>query len=142
MIEGNISEKFKFYTKETHVIDMETQGEEPGYVKNGGRNRDVVFYWRLMDEWKKETGPVRRGQYYRCLMDSQMDAQTPVNGWYVFRFNLTEDMKRGKALYSRDRDGQPRIVADTLKKINSIDVDASDCRIDDIKLIITKKKDQ
>ncbi|HUW57388.1 MAG TPA: hypothetical protein VMZ92_12195, partial [Planctomycetota bacterium] len=63
----------------------------------------------------------------------------PVNGWYVFRFNLTEDMKRGKALYSRDRDGQPRIVADTLKKINSIDIDASDCRIDDIKLIITKK---
>ena len=139
MIEGNISEKFKFYTKETHVIDMETQGEEPGYVRSGRKKRDVVFYWRQMDEWKKETGPVRRGQYYRCLMDSQMDAQTPVNGWYVFRFNLTEDMKRGKALYSRDRDGQPRIVADTLKKINSIDIDASDCRIDDIKLIITKK---
>ena len=139
MIEGNISKKFKFYTKETHVIDMETQGEEPGYVKSGRKKRDVVFYWRQMDEWKKETGPVRRGKYYRCLMDSQMDKQTPVKGWYVFRFNLTEDMKRGKALYSRDREGRPRIVTDTLKKINRIDVDASDCRIDDIKLIITKK---
>jgi len=139
MIKGDISKKFKFYTKETHVIDMETQGEEPGYVKSGRKKRDVVFYWRQMDEWKKETGPVRRGQYYRCLMDAQIDGQTPVKGWYVFRFNLTEDMKRGRALYSRDRDGQVRIVADTLRKINRIDVDAADCRIDDIKLIITKK---
>lgn len=134
------SKKYKYYMKETHVIDMETQSEEPLYVKGGRKKRDHVFYWRLMDEWKKEPGPVKRGRYSRCFLDAQVEKQTPVKGWYLFRCNLTEDIKNSKHLYKRGRAGKPRVVSDTLEKILSIDVDASDCRMDDIKLIIRKNR--
>jgi len=142
MIKGTRgSKKFKYYMKETHVIDLETQGEEPGYVKAGWAKRDQVFYWRLMDEWKKEPGPVKRGRYSRCFLDAQVTKQTPVKGWYVFRCNLTDDIGNSRRPGRLDRNGKVRIVSDTLERINSIDIDAADCRMDDIKLIITKKKE-
>ena len=135
--DGNIKHMFH-YLKPTHVAELENQGEEKKYK---WLKRDYIFYWRILDEWQTEEGPIRRGTYVRALLDSQVARQTPAKGWYVFRCNLSQNLRNAKHFYSRDKNGAPRLKLQQLKikKIKSFDVVAGDCRIDDVKIIVTKK---
>ena len=135
--DGRIKHMFH-YLKPTHVAELENQGEEKKYKF---LKRDFIFYWRVLDEWEKEEGPVVRGTYVRSFLDSQVAAQSPADGWYVFRGNLTENLHNAKNFYKRDKTGAPEQALGQvkIKKIISFDVCAGDCRIDDIKLIVTKK---
>jgi len=134
---GRIEHMFH-YLKPTHVTELENQGEEKKYK---WLKRDYVFYWRVLDEWQKEEGPVSRGRYVRSFLDSQVAQQSPANGWYVFRCNLSRNLRNAKSFYSRDRNGVPRRKLQQLriKKINSFDVSAGDCRMDDVKIIATRR---
>ena len=135
--DGRIKHMFH-YLKATHVADLENQEEEKKYK---WATRDVIFYWRLLDEWQKEEGPIRRGTYVRALLDSQVARQTPADGWYIFRCNLSENLRNAKHMYSRDKTGAPKrkLQKARIKRIKSFDVSAGDCRIDDVKIIVTKK---
>jgi len=135
--DGGIKHMFH-YLKATHVADLENQEEEKKYK---WAKRDVIFYWRLLDEWQTEEGPIRRGTYVRALLDSQLARQTPADGWYVFRCNLSENLRNAKHMYSRDKTGAPKrkLQKARIKKIKSFDVSAGDCRLDDVRIIVTKK---
>jgi hypothetical protein len=135
--DGRIRHMFH-YLKTTHVTELENQGEEKKYK---WLKRDQVFYWRLLDDWQAEQGPISRGRYVRALLDSQVAAQTPVNGWYTLRCNLSRNLRAARQFYSRDRNGTPRRIhhRNRILRIKSVDVSAGDCRIDDIRLIITKR---
>jgi hypothetical protein len=134
---GTIKHMFH-YLKETHVADLENQGEEKNYK---WLKRDQIFYWRILDEWQKEEGPIRRGTYVRAFLDSQVARQSPAKGWYVFRCNLSQNLRDAKNFYSRDKDGAPKRTLQQLRisRIKSFDVCAGDCRLDDVKIIVTKK---
>ena len=134
---GRIEHMFH-YLKATHVAELENQEEEKKYKF---LPRDQIFYWRQLDEWSQEAGPVQRGKYVRAFLDSQVARQTPRDGWYVFRCNLSENLRNAKDFYRRDKNGQPRRPLEDLqiKRVRSFDVCADDCRIDDVKLVVRKK---
>ena len=135
--DGGIKHMFH-YLKATHVAGLENQEEEKKYK---WAPRDVIFYWRLLDAWAAEVGPIRRGTYVRALLDAQVARQTPADGWYEFRCNLSENLRNAKHMYSRDRTGNPKLKLQNarIKKIKSFDVAAGDCRIDDVKIIVMKR---
>ena len=126
------------YLKATHATELANQGEEKGYK---WAKRDVIFYWRLLDKWDKEEGPIRRGTYVRSLLDAKIAKQKPIDGWYTFRCNLSQNLRNAKGMYSRDKTGEPsqRLKKAKIKRIKSFDVAAGDCRVDDVKIIVTKK---
>ena len=138
-VEADAGVKHMFhYLKATHATELANQGEEKGYK---WAKRDVIFYWRQLDAWAKETGPISRGRYVRALLDDQLAKQKPVNGWYQFRCNLSQNLRDAKSMYSIGRDGKPRrkLQNARITKVKSVDVAAGDCRIDDVRIIVRKK---